>query len=241
MLGELEKLMVMVGDGHSYIIPISLKFPSYYLPIQFYLFSDGVFIINADSANKSLIGAKLLGFNNVPINKMLGEMNKFVHRDNKFTIQWFAPTVLRFRGYHEQYGLKQNASEIPIKLVSKGKIITKTLAFVPPSDFRGIPKLHSSIISSNAAPLYLSKINDNYWFTYLDDATLYFQFNQVYDKETETIEKFSKRLETELGKMRVKKLIIDVRHNNGGNAGLLNPLVSVVANFEKQSKGSKIF
>jgi len=51
MVFELEKLMYYMHDGHSYVLPFAPKIgPSYYMLLQFYLFSDGVYIINSPYA-----------------------------------------------------------------------------------------------------------------------------------------------------------------------------------------------
>src|SRR5215467_5474035 len=60
MLTELERLAFYMHDGHSYILPVSRKIQAFYLPIQFYLFSDGVYIIDADEMNKDLIGSRVI-------------------------------------------------------------------------------------------------------------------------------------------------------------------------------------
>src|SRR4051812_30736499 len=53
MLGELEKLIFYVHDGHSYILPLSEKILAYYMPLQFYIFKDGVYIIDAEDPYKN--------------------------------------------------------------------------------------------------------------------------------------------------------------------------------------------
>src|SRR5262249_45379300 len=97
MLTELERLAFYMHDGHSYILPVSRKIQAFYLPIQFYLFSDGVYIIDADEMNKDLIGSRVIQIHGVDVNKLVSDMNSYVHQDNLYTVKWFAPSVLRFR------------------------------------------------------------------------------------------------------------------------------------------------
>ena len=243
MLGELERLMYYLGDGHSYILPISTKFQSFYMPIQFYIFSDGVFIIDADEPYKNLIGSKVLSIHHIPISKLINDMNYYVHQDNKYTVKWFAPSVLRFRGVYEYYGLKAGSSEIEIELISNTKEKkTSTVLFVPATDFRGIPKLISSKIENNIPPpLYLSDVPNNFWFKKMPEKKIiYFQFNQVQDKEDRTLKYFTNKLDSVLKMEKPAIFIIDVRHNNGGNSYLLTPLLSTIKNFELANLKSKI-
>jgi hypothetical protein len=244
MLGELEQLTYYLGDGHSYILPISTKFPVYYLPIQFYIFSDGVFIIDATGEYKELIGKKVISINNIPVEKLVKDMNGYIHQDNIYTVKWFAPTVLRFRGIYEKYGLKQASLDIVFKLSDKQNgILTKKILFIPATDFRGIAKLFPSKICNSDAPLYLSNVEKNYWLKKINsdgNKILYFQFNQVQDLESEPIVNFSKRLTDSLNFIKPSLFIIDVRHNNGGNSELLAPLITTIKNFEKTSPKSRI-
>lgn len=243
MLGELERLMFYMHDGHSYILPVARNVNSYYLPVQFYIFSDGVYIIDANEPYKGLIGCKVETINGIAVNKLIDDMNSYIHHDNKYTIIWFAPSVLRFRGIYEQYGLKAGAANAEMLLTDKNKkSITQAVSFIPATDFSGIPKLIPSQIAGNIPPpLYLTKVPDNYWFTTLQEKqTLYFQFNQVMDKDDETLAAFALKLDSALQIIKPKLFIIDVRHNNGGNAGLLPPLVDAIKKFEHQNANSKI-
>ena len=83
--------------------------------------------------------------------------------------------------------------------------------------------------------MYLSNVSDNFWFKHLPEHnTMYFQWNQVPNKENETIAAFAARLENELNRLKPSLLIIDVRHNNGGNGYLTTAVVNMMKNFESQ-------
>src|SRR5262245_37243377 len=48
MLAELQRLATWAGDGHTYVLPFGAeRVPSRWLPLRFYLFSDGLFVIDA--------------------------------------------------------------------------------------------------------------------------------------------------------------------------------------------------
>ena len=243
MLGELERLMFYMHDGHSYILPVARNINSFYLPVHFYIFSDGVYIIDADKPNKDLIGCKVESIHGVAVTKLVNDMNAYIHHDNIYTVKWLGASVLRFRSVYEWYGLPAGSSDITINLIDKNNnAITRKLSFIPATDFHGIPKLFSNKLQDNiSAPLYLSNVTDNYWFKVLPEKKVfYFQFNQVYDKDNETIAAFALQLDSALQIEKPKLFIIDVRHNNGGNSGLLPPLLDVIKQFERANSNSKI-
>ncbi len=243
MVNELERLMFYMHDGHSYILPVALKVQAFFLPVQFYIFSDGVYIIDADEPYKNLIGCKVLTIQNVAVAKLVNDMNYFIHQDNRYTVLWFAPSVLRFRGLYEAYGLAAGSPAVQMNLVTQNKkTITQIISFIPATNFHGIPKLIPSQVAGKAPPpLYLSNVADNFWFTSLQQRkVLYFQFNQVEDKDSESLAAFSTKLDSALQRTKPTLFIIDVRNNNGGNLELLPPLVDVIKKFERTNPGSKI-
>src|SRR6185503_13671015 len=61
-------------------------------------------------------------------------------------------------------------------------------------------------------PLWLKDPQNKFWFEYLADSkTVYVQFNQVGNKDDETIEAFAKRLFTFVDANQVEKLVLDLR------------------------------
>jgi hypothetical protein len=243
MLSELERLAYYMHDGHSYILPVSRKIQAFYLPLQFYLFSDGVYIIDADESYKDLIGTRVLRIHGLDVNKLLTDMNSFVHQDNLFTVKWFAPSILRFRSLYECYGLPPGSAELNIQVMDRQERISgHRVAFIPATDFHGIPKLFPSrLAEKNPPPLYLTNVPENFWFRWLKERNiLYFQFNQVEDKSDETLDSFGKRFGDTLLNSKPHLLIIDVRHNNGGNLTLLNSLMDGIIRFERENPEAKI-
>ncbi|HTQ26920.1 MAG TPA: hypothetical protein VMI35_02280 [Puia sp.] len=242
MLTELERLAFYMHDGHSYILPVSRKIQSFYLPLQFYLFSDGVYIIDADESYKSLIGARVVQIHGVDVTKLVSDMNSFVHHDNLYTIKWFAPSVLRFRSLYECYGLAAGSSTVDLKVIDRQhQTRLQEVNFIPASDFHGIPKLFPSRLADNAPPLYLANVQDNFWFTWIRGRQiLYFQFNQVEDKTNETLDAFGKRFADTLRSSAPRLLVVDVRHNNGGNLTLLTSLMNGIIRFEKENPTARI-
>jgi hypothetical protein len=74
----------------------------------------------------------------------------------------------------------------------------------------------------------------------LDADTLYVQSNQVVNGPDESLAAFALRLEAALGEQPPKLLVVDVRHNNGGSAELLPPLVGVLKAFERKQPAARL-
>lgn len=70
---------------------------------------------------------------------------------------------------------------------------------------------------------------------------VYVQFNQVRNSHDESLAEFAGRLQEALSRRGAKTLIVDVRHNNGGNNNLVRPLVRVMVGFEVTGPDRRIF
>ena len=243
MLGELERLMFYMHDGHSYVLPLSKKVQAFWLTVMFYIFSDSVFIINTEDEYKDLIGYKVLSIGGFDINKLINDMNSYIHPANKFTVIWFAPSIIRFIVVYEYYELKSGSVDISLKLITPNhEINIKKVQFFPVKEFHGIPKLFpTKLLPVESTPLYLSTVDDRYWYKFLpENDALYVQLNQVLPKEEETLFQFGDRLNSALNTYKPKLLIMDVRHNIGGSLQNLTKLVQAIKNFNQQHKSSKI-
>ena len=238
ILIELQRAMFHLGDGHCYVLPFGAdKVPAHYLPLHFYEFSDGMYVIDATEKYQHLIGMKVIKIGKYTIEKLMEDMYHFISQDNAMGPKWIGPFFLRFRGLLEAYELTRGSSEVFIQFESKNKRkFNQQVSFIPVPRLRGIPKMTTPKMVP--APLYLSQVHRAYWLKSIPEKkALYWQFNQVMNEETEDILKFSKKLDSTLTTQKPHLLIIDVRHNNGGNGELRHPLLAVIKKYEQTQKG----
>jgi len=146
-----------------------------------------------------------------------------------------------FRSLYESYGMPAGSPDVSIDFVDRNnKPLPRKIAFVPAADFHGIPKqIPSQVPGAPGAPLYLSNVGDSFWFKKLDSKTLYFQFNQVEDKNEETWVLSEKDLAKPC---KPKTQIADHRcaQQQRRNLDLLGPLMDGISGFEKANPQSKI-
>lgn len=245
ILLEFELLAATLGDGHTYVLPWASKtVTALSLPLRFYVFSDGLFIIDATEEMKHFIGRKVITIGGISADLAMQKIAPYVSRDNDEGVKWIGPVFLSLQGALEGIGARLDNGKILISIEDANKNREEiNVTFKPMKPTRGIPKLFPPSNSSQSSPLYLQHVNDNYWVKSLSNEKrkiVYFQFNQVMNKETENIQLFSKRLSDTLILSGARTLVVDVRHNNGGNAELLYPLLDVLATFQKANGPSSI-
>jgi hypothetical protein len=92
-------------------------------------------------------------------------------------------------------------------------------------------------------PPWLARVEEPYWCESRPRlGAVYVQFNQVRDADGgPSIREFAQSLRDTLRETRARNLVIDVRHNNGGNNGLIWPLVRLVAWHETNDEANRTF
>ena len=72
-------------------------------------------------------------------------------------------------------------------------------------------------------------------------GTLYVQFNQVMDESNHTLKQAGSELDSALSNSSTTKLILDVRHNNGGNSYLYPPIIDALTKWEAANPKGKLY
>jgi hypothetical protein len=246
MLAEFEHLASFAGDGHTYMLPFAAqRVSAHMLPLRLYQFRDGLYVIDAlDEAGKKWIGSRVLKIGSKSAEDVIEAVRPAVSVDNRFGYLWVGPPLLSFAGYLEKFAGVTPGASVPLTLRTRsGDLVSVSIPLVTAPPMRGIPKLPpSKVAGAPPAPLYLKNVPQNFWFTALgSDSAVYVQFNQVADAPDESLAAFATRLGAALGARPPKTVIIDARHNNGGNLGLLTPLVTALHNYELSRRDARIY
>ncbi len=246
MLAEFEHLASFAGDGHTYMLPFGAKrVVAHMLPLRLYQFSDGLYVVDAlNDSSAKWIGARVLKIGKKSAEDIIDAERPTLSVDNRLGYLWVGPPLLSFAGYLEKFAGVTPGASIPLTVRTRaGQVVSVNVPLVAAPPMRGIPKLPASKVSgASSAPLYLKNVAQNFWFTPLaGDSVFYVQFNQVQDAPDETLAAFAGRLGATLIARRPRTVIIDVRHNNGGNLGLLTPLVTAVHNYESSRPDARTY
>ncbi|MCI0604059.1 hypothetical protein L0156_13745 [bacterium] len=240
-----QRLVVLLGDGHSYLIPWTAQKGSFtYIGFRFWFFSDGLCIIDAPEKWKQLIGNKILRIGNTPSEDLLGKIEPLISRDNSMMFAWVAPVFLNIPQMLHYLGILSDPNKVPLLLQDrKGKIQEITVQSEGKPNIKNIPKLISSQLpGAPSAPVYLSRLEDHYWFErWPDFDAVYFQFNRVLNKPDESLSDFSGRLRRFLSETKVRNLVVDVRNNHGGDGSLFQSVLKTLIHFETTRENPQLF
>jgi len=91
-------------------------------------------------------------------------------------------------------------------------------------------------------PLYRRQRQKYYWFNYLDEnKTLYIKYNSELIDPQDSLTSFCSRMQKLIDSADVEKTIVDLRENQGGNAGTMQPLIDFLCRNDKINQRGKLY
>jgi len=249
---ELMKLVRHLNDGHARVRPPKDREDlQRAVPLQFFLFEEGLFVTAAAPEHEALLGAEVLTIGDHDLDAVIAAFEPVIARDNE-NRQWFLaglPPFLREPSVLHALGLIPEPDRIPYTIRTMTRDIQAITiepdatwpawklrqAFPYPEGWRFLPET-----LPGGAPRYLRNAHLPFWFQVLPGArTLYFQFNQVRDAATESLAEVGERILAAIDAGNVEKLVIDVRWNGGGNTFKEMPLLrQIIANRTANRRGA---
>jgi len=232
------KLAALAGDAHT-TFAFFLRNRHQAVPVQFYLFAEGLFVIAAASKYTDLADAQVLQFGDQPVDKVLTALEPVISRDNQIWLKHMSPLLMRYPAILNGLDLipKSNEMTLTVRDASgRERQVTLTAeARTPPNDW-------TSARDPVIRPMYLKNRQAAYWFEYQPATrTVYFQYNAVRNDPGESLEQFCGRLFAFVDDSAVDRLVIDMRWNDGGNNFLNRPLVHGLIRNTKVNQPGKLF
>ena len=248
-VGKLTDQEIFVGMGRMLsplkqghvslaIFPETTRLAVRTIPLQFYAFPEGIFVVRSDEKNADLVGAEVLRIEDVPPADLLKRIEEQASVENEMKILWSGMRplgsipVLRGLGV-----LKPGREDVRLALkLQDGQEVERVLVPVPQEQER---KLGPPPVGT--PPLFVRDVPRAHWLQPLPDRDAVFvQVNQIAPDPEESMAEFGLKLRRVLADAPVKNVILDLRHNNGGNTFTYTELLrTLVAHSTKE--GSRLY
>ena len=228
-LVELIGLLGMAGDVHTSAFPLGQILLQDSYSLRFWKFSDGLYVRAASEKLKHLVGAKVIAINDVPFDdawELL--MNKFP-TENEWMSTYMIQLYIQFPALLYALGLSESETggswtfEMPdnkpmtmyLEAEEKGgyfNAMNTSFAIKAPNGWR---QGHDDLA---AAPFWLRNVEENYWYEIIKDkSAVFFQMNIPRYNSQKPWDKFlDEMFKTINGSEKIDRLIIDLRHHEGG-------------------------
>jgi tetratricopeptide (TPR) repeat protein len=207
------------------------------IPLQFYAFPEGVFVVRSDEKNADLVGAEVLRIEDAPPGELVKQIEEHASVENEMKMLWggMRPLgsipVLRGLGV-----LKPGRDEVRLTLEKDGQEVERVLAPVAQEQER---KLGPPPVAT--PPLFVRNVPRAHWLEALPKSDAVFvQVNQIAPDPDESMAEFGLKLRKFLADTPVKNVILDLRHNNGGNTFTYTEMLrTLVAHSTKE--GNRLY
>lgn len=249
ILAGFGRIICLFQYGHTNLSWRESPVKYHMTPVNFYWFSDGIYIEGADKKYAQAVGARLLKVEGLPVMEAVNAVRPLVPAENEQFFKSYSLDLLTIpEALHAQRVTKDLKTTVTYTLEKDGKTFEQTFTAVPAFRFPreyGFVKNGGDWISArnqDVTPNYLKNLDKIYYSEYLpEDKALYVRHSQIQDDKDEAIPAFYKRVFDFIEKNDVVRLVLDVRLNGGGNNYKNKPVVTGVIESKKINKPGKFF
>ncbi len=225
---EFMRLVAMVGDGHTALAPeFEPRIGFHRFPIQLYDFHDGLFIISADSAHASLVGAKVITIGPSSAAAAIQTAGRVISRESPNWIRARAASLLAIPEVLAALGMGKDTLSADFviekpdrqgKPVESKVTLTGTGAAAGDAHMAAGQQIDMRRASAGEDPLWQRLPGLTWWFRITPDKVLYINHRAVSPfADGESNDAFFRRAFAAGDSAKVERVVLDIRNNGGGN------------------------
>lgn len=229
MVGVL-RIVAMVSaagcDGHTgAFIWGTGSYPVDSLPLRLWLFDDEVVIVDALPPYERYVGSRIDAIEGRPIAEVLDALEPLIPRDGEQTVRLLTPRYLLTWQVLHGLGIA-DSGPVALELTEAGGTGTVVLIDpIPMAEYNAWAGPYGLHLPVDPEVMYLARIDDALWWQVLPDTeTLYIQYNRVEHLTDGTVGELRAAVEGP----DVTRIIVDARHNFGGELTALDPVVAML-------------
>jgi hypothetical protein len=230
------KLIAAIGDGHTNIQSWGHLPPMRVLPLSLYWFKDCIFVIAATEPYRNLLGARLARIGKVSVEDACRTLSALAPHENDAVLKQRLPnSFLTNADLLQTMGMAGTGESVHFELRSRGG---ENIALEVPAISANRTEKRVMAFEGEQ-PLYRKNALKPYWATTIDNgSTVYFEYNSCTNDPKSPFSEFRPKLKETLSQSGVKRLVVDLRLNGGGNSAILDPWISEIKWSALNKKGS---
>ncbi len=244
---EMMRVVALANAGHTLIRPWQPAVGWRVLLLRLYVFDDGVYVTHASRKHRRAVGSRVLKIGDADIDRILKETRPYIAADNDaHAKQEFCRLIAPFAEAFHAFGYTDTPSRTRFLLEDdEGTRFAIDVKPLPIASLSASLSLWPMYVYRGGIrpPAGIADSNNRYGFEFWEDSkTVYFRFSGVQDNpQGETIAEFAERLRKFVDARDFDRLIVDIRHNTGGDNTLAKPLVELLRTHERINRRGRLF
>jgi hypothetical protein len=203
---RLQQIAAGVGDAHTYV-KLPGNFKRY--PVSMYWFGNNLQVIRTTAPYRAALGARLISIDGHPLNEIIEKISTILSNDENESFRRFnGPNYMVVSEILESLGITKSDDQAVFRFMgtdNKEFTITVKPIVIDPSV--------TWITPVEREPLFRQRMNEGFWFTYLEDLDAVYVNFKSYDKLAKNVNDLFELINSK----HASSLIIDFRQNGGGD------------------------
>lgn len=224
----ISRLMAKLKDAHS---QVNLLFDGIAVfdkvPLYFYHFEEGLYIISGSPEYKDIIGAKVLKIGQYEIKDLWPIVGEVLSADNEIELLANGALIFQIPDLLFELGIIKNRNYLDLEVeLSDGYLKRCKIPSLSSESIKNGPLWIHARPSSNQSAL--KRIgNQNYFYQFFEKEDILYCFlgSNKDEKGQFSLKKFFKKMFKKLDEHKPEKLLIDLRSNSGGDYTKSKPLI----------------
>jgi hypothetical protein len=210
-----------ITDGHIY-------------PLEFFVFDDGLYVINADNSLADMLLSKVTKINGVDVSNIIEQLKLLIpHENDSCALDWL-PNYINCPIYMYGLGIITDYSQTVFSIEKDGEkrdIIVPIIKSKEQSINWLLQEINNTVIG---------KYNKLYDYQYIEECkALLFSYNSCRDKEA--FDDFNDKMFRYIEDKNVAKIIIDLRCNGGGSSSIIDPFIEEIPRYLTKKPDTNVY
>jgi hypothetical protein len=256
---RMMQLVASLRDGHSHLDPLTMNI---WFPLRCYLFTDGLFITAIQDSFRECAGARVLRFGNAAPERALALSGSLKGANNRFGAMENSVLYLSNAGLLKALGIIDSIGTLTLRVqLPDGTLRSIALSSRPvgkPTNWMQWGEMYGPV--PDLTTFFGGRVSGDYrkgdtllpphlrrrlpfWFEYMPGrGTVYFQFNFVSGQwNGQTFQQFTQELFSCIDTNVVRKFVIDLRYNSGGDGSILDPFLHEIIKRDRINRKGVLY
>jgi len=223
---ELNRIIGKISDSHTRI-----EFNPHFtlLPFGVIQLDDGLILTEVDIEHEQFLGRRIIAVNDMPISEVFDKFRSIIPYENESNFKNQVVNYMLYAEFYFQFGISDKVEEIMLSL-DDGNQLKLSAA-----------NNQMTTLQTASTPLFLEDVATLYWFEELaEDNMLYIQYNSCRERNDLSFQSFTNQIVNRINNNSdIDKVVIDLRHNGGGNSAVMHPLIDALEDLVDKNRLSK--